>query len=103
MTSLPFSLPAVPPGGSVSNGGVSHPPAPPLLAESWLLAWDRIGGAVTIGTDRSLTPWFRPETGCCNDTVATALMSQLIETPGLPAAVRIVTAGLVRSGKRIAQ
>jgi hypothetical protein len=102
MNASPHPVPAVPLGGSVSNGGVQCPPAPPLLAESWLLAWDRIGGAVTIGTDRKLTPWFRPETGCRDENAAAALMAQLIETPGLPAAVRIVTAELVRSGKRIA-
>ncbi|EJU14960.1 hypothetical protein LH128_01252, partial [Sphingomonas sp. LH128] len=92
MTFQPFRIPAVPPGGSVSNGGVSHPPAPPLLAESWLLAWHRIGGAVTVGADASLQPWFNPAIGCADDQCATVLLAELLDTPGLPAAVRIVIA-----------
>lgn len=64
------------------------PPAPPLLAEGWLLAWGQIGGAVTIGTDGMLYPWFHPEIGCADDDCATVLLAELVETPGLPVAVR---------------
>ncbi|MYL97231.1 hypothetical protein GR702_05525 [Novosphingobium sp. FGD1] len=100
MTFQPFSIPAVPPGGSVSSGGVPHPPAPPLLAESWLLAWQRIGGAVTIGTDRSLQPWFHPEIGCEDEQCATVLLAELLDTPGLPAAVRIIIAASLHPKRR---
>lgn len=100
MTFRPFSIPAVPPGGSVSNGGVSYPPAPPLLAESWLLAWNQINGAVTIGTDGSLQPWFHPDVGCADEDCATVLLAELLDTPGLPAAVRIVVATSLRPKRR---
>lgn len=100
MTHPRKSVPAVPPGGSVSSGGVKCPPAPPLLAEAWLLAWNQIGGAVTIGTDGSINPWFHPEIGCSDDDAATVLIAQLLDTPGLPAAVKVVLAMGVRSKRR---
>nr|WP_086491247.1 hypothetical protein [Novosphingobium panipatense] len=100
MTISPSDLPAAPPGGSVSSGGATCPPASPLLAESWLLAWSRIGGAVTIGSDGRLQPWFHPEIGCADDECATVLLAELIDTPGLPAAVRIVLGSGVRQGGR---
>jgi len=100
MTFQPFSLPAAPPGGSVSSGGVSHPPAPPLLAESWLLAWQRIGGGVVVNSDQSLQPCFHPEIGCADADCATVLLAELLDTPGLLAAVRVVIASGVRSKRR---
>ncbi|WP_103728905.1 hypothetical protein [Novosphingobium sp. HII-3] len=100
MTFQPINIPAVPPGGKASNGGVQCPPAPPLLAESWLLAWGRIGGAVTVGADSSLQPWFHPEIGCEDEECATVLLAELLDTPGLPAAVRIVIATGVRQKAR---
>jgi hypothetical protein len=103
MISRPFSIPATPPGGRVSSGGANCPPASPLLAESWLLAWSRIGGAVTIGSDGSVNPWFCPEHGCSDPECATVLMAELIDTPGLPAAVKIVLATGVRSKRRLSK
>jgi hypothetical protein len=88
------------PSAGVSAAAVAQPPAPPLLAEAWLLAWGRIGGAVTIGTDHRLYPWFHPEIGCSDDECATVLLAELVETPGLPAAVRIILAASLHPKRR---
>jgi hypothetical protein len=71
-----------------------------LLAEAWLLAWGRIGGAVTIGTDGRLHPWFHPEIGCADDDCATVLLAELVDTPGLPAAVRIIITAALHPKRR---
>ncbi len=81
----------------------SCPPASPLLAESWLLAWNKINGGVSIGTDGTLHPWFHPEIGCADSDCATTLLAELMDTPGLPAAVRIVVAGSLKPKRRRAQ
>lgn len=93
-------IPAGAPWAGVSATAGSCPPAPPLLAEAWLLAWGQIGGAVTIGADGMLYPWFHPEIGCADDDCATVLVAELLDTPGLPAAVKVVLATGVRSKRR---
>jgi len=99
MTQIGNSVPASTHAG-VSATAIHAPPAPPLLAEAWLLAWGRIGGAVTIGTDARIYPWFRPGIGCADDDCATVLMAELIDTPGLPAAVRIIVAASLHPKRR---
>lgn len=103
MTRHSHSVPAGAPRAGVSATAGSCPPAPPLLAEGWLIAWGRIGGAVTIATDGNLHPWFHPEDGCSDKDCATVLMAELLDTPGLPAAVRIIlTASLHPKRRRAA-
>lgn len=93
------SVPAALRAGVSATAGLC-PPAPPLLAEAWLLAWSNIGGSVTIGTDGSLHPWFSVEDGCADDDCATVLLAELLDTPGLPAAIRITLGGAVRRRRR---
>ncbi len=92
-------VPAVPDAGVSAAAGPGGS-TPPLLAEAWLLAWSNIGGSVTIGTDGSLHPWFSVEDGCADDDCATVLLAELIDTPGLPVAIRIILGGTVRRKRR---
>lgn len=70
-------------------------PAPPLLANAWLNAWEKIGGGVTIGPDNSLNPWLLAQIPDATDTSRT-LINQIADTPGLALAIRIV----LRAGRQ---
>lgn len=74
----------------------SCPPVSPLLATNWLGRWQRIGGEVTIASNGRLHPWFNVEHGCSDNQSAGALLAELSETPGLPAAIRIVVTASLR-------
>jgi hypothetical protein len=62
-------------------------PAPILLAEGWLHSWQSLGGAVTIGPTGQIVPWmhFADRKAV---KVSCRLVNQLLDTPGLPLALR---------------
>lgn len=65
----------------------SAEPAPELLADAWILSWRSIGGEVTIGPAAEVVPWMH-FTDRDALRVTHHLMNQLLDTPGLPLAVR---------------
>ena len=61
--------------------------APKLLAEGWLHSWQQLGGAVTIGPEGQVVPWMH-FTDRKALRVTHQLVGQLLDTPGLPLALR---------------
>lgn len=61
--------------------------APKLLAEGWLHSWQQLGGAVTVGPVGQIVPWMQFTTREAVE-VSGRLIEQLLDTPGLPLAVR---------------
>lgn len=64
------------------------PAAPKLLAEGWLTSWTRVGGQVTIGPDGQLVPWINFTSDPQLPQDAARLVGVVLETPGLPLAIR---------------
>lgn len=61
--------------------------APTLLGEGWLHSWRQLGGAVTIGPVGQIVPWMHFTTREAVQ-VSGRLIEELLDTPGLPLAVR---------------
>lgn len=61
--------------------------APTLLGEGWLQSWQQLGGAVTVGPVGQIVPWMQFTTREAVQ-VSGQLIEQLLDTPGLPLAVR---------------
>ncbi len=61
--------------------------APKLLAEGWLHSWQQLGGAVSVGPMGQVVPWMHFASREAVQ-VSGRLIEQLLDTPGLPLAVR---------------
>jgi len=65
--------------------------SPPTQATGWLRAWEKVGGGVTISGDgRHLQPWIEFTSDRHAPGIVAHLMRELLDTPGLPRAIRAI-------------
>jgi beta-phosphoglucomutase-like phosphatase (HAD superfamily) len=67
------------------------PNSEPLLAQGWLKAWSDLGGGVSLSATRArLFTWIQFGRARSAPENAARLMNELLDTPGLPGAIRAV-------------
>lgn len=67
------------------------PNSEPLLARGWLKAWSDLGGGVSISaTGSRLFTWVQFGRARSAPDIAARLMNQLLDTPGLPGAIKSI-------------
>ncbi|WP_428331939.1 hypothetical protein [Novosphingobium sp.] len=72
--------------------------ASPLLADSWLQAWEALGGSISIGPkSHRLLTWINFGSDRAAPGVAARLMGELLDTPGLPRAISSAMAKRIQS------